>query len=712
MPLSELAYRGWQEASKWIERVAPGQQVDPLALLSVQAPELASAEAAVRMLRDRAATRFFAGLADDSVASALAARLPQVGVDIIADANALVEGRFNLLGYSLLWFGDPIDWHLDPVWSRRAPMDHWSAVDPLDPATVGDSKIVWELNRHQWLARLGQAWALTGDDRYARAAVETIDNWLEANPPGLGVNWTSSLEVGYRLMSWCWMATFLRHSPLVTGEWLLKLLAAIWFHATHIRRFLSYYFSPNTHLTGEALALVYAGTLFPEFRDAARWRELGSRILVSESHAQLTADSVHFEQSTCYHRYTVETYLQFLLLAARNGLAIPPSLGDRVARMVEFLVAIRRPDGSIPFIGDGDGGALLQLVERPSGDASGVFAVAAALFGRPDFAWAAGSPPPELYWLMGLDAVRSLESMPAAPPSEAASGVFPSGGYAIMRSGWDREAHQLIVDVGPLGCPISSGHGHADLLSVQCSVFGEPVLVDAGTYCYTAEAPWRNFFRGTAAHSTVIVDSQPQATPAGPFGWHEHPRARLGKWHSDATFDFLEASHDAYLSLPDPVRIRRRVIFVKPHYWIVVDDLGGRSSHVVDLTFQFAPLEVTLGPHPWARARTPRGRALWLASFPAGPVRAAIKCGELSPIRGWISTDYGQRQPAPMLIYSSDVMLPWRMITLLLPDPQAAAAPPPVHPIYDDTGLPTGLTFERPRRSVRFDDHAVLVTSE
>ncbi|MCV5714780.1 heparinase II/III-family protein, partial [Escherichia coli] len=75
-----------------------------------------------------------------------------------------------------------------------------------------------------------------------------------------------------------------------------------------------------------------------------------------------------------------------------------------------------------------------------------------------------------------------------------------------MRSGWEPDAHHAIIDIGPIGCPVSGGHGHADLLSLQCSIFGEPCLVDAGTYSYGAEPAWRDFFRSTAAHSTVVVD--------------------------------------------------------------------------------------------------------------------------------------------------------------------------------------------------------------
>jgi hypothetical protein len=242
---------------------------------------------------------------------------------VIVAATRLIERRFNLLGYRSLSFGDPVDWHLDPVSSRRAPLVHWSRLDPLDSAVVGDSKVVWELNRHQWVVHLAQAWTLTRDERYAAECVSMIESWIGANPIGIGINWASSLEVAYRLMSWCWVATLIRDAPAVTGSLALTLLAAVWAHARHVRRYLSHSFSPNTHLTGEALGLFYAGVLFPDFRDAAQWRDLGMRVLLDQSSAQLSRDGVHFELSTCYHRYTVETYLQFALLATRNGVPVP-----------------------------------------------------------------------------------------------------------------------------------------------------------------------------------------------------------------------------------------------------------------------------------------------------------------------------------------------------------------------------------------------------
>ena len=710
MSLTEMAYRGRQEASKWLERLPRiGWPANPGAALADHAPDLADHLAALQILRETAPRRFFAGVQDPRVLEMLRERLPDECGDIVAAATDTIAGRrFDLLGYKGLSFGDPIDWHLDPVWARRSPLVHWSRIDPLDPETVGDSKIVWEINRHQWIVRLAQAWALTGDERYAEACIASIGAWLDANPPGIGINWASSLEVALRLMSWCWTLMLLRDSPSLTGEFLTKALSAIWVHAAHVRRYLSYYFSPNTHLTAEALGLFYAGTLFREFLDAERWRETGTRILISESHWQIGSDGVHVEESTCYHRYTIEIYLHFLLLAARNGVTVPSQLVDRLRQMVEFLLAMRRPDGSIPAVGDADGGFLLPLARRGPADGRGVFASAAALFRRSDFAWAADGLAPEVLWLQGLAGSSAFDALQPAPPAGPASRVFPAGGYAIMRNKWERDGHQMIVDIGPLGCSVSAGHGHADLLSLQCSIFGEPCIVDAGTCCYTPQPEWRDYFRSTAAHSTIVVDGQSQSEPSGVFGWRRCPRVRLREWHSDPQLDFLDADHSAFLGLPEPISHRRRVTFVKPGYWIVIDDLLGASRHQVDLAFQFAPMSLTLGPGRWARAQTPRGRVLWVSAFASASVRTTIKCGEVLPARGWISTDYGQRSPAPMLIYSASVVLPWRVLTVLVPDANGHSSPPQVRLIYDDDDLPAGLTFDQSGWSVRVDERVVL----
>jgi len=272
-----------------------------------------------------------------------------------------------------------------------------------------------------------------------------------------------------------------------------------------------------------------------------------------------------------------------------------------------------------------------------------------------------------------------------------------------MRSGWERDAHHLTFDVGPVGDPMNGGHGHADLLSIQCSVFGEPYLVDAGTYCYAGDRQWRDFFRSTAAHSTVVVDGMGQAIPAGPFHWQSRPSARLHRWSSTERFDLADAEHEAYRHLADPVTHRRRVLFVKPRYWVVMDDLEGAAEHRLELRFQFAPMPVTVDSALWARAAGPGGHGLLIRPFASVPLKAEVVEGELAPIRGWVSPNYGQRQPAPVLTYTTVTHLPLRIVTLLFPAEDSSVPFPTVFGLAGDGPGPVGLVFGGGQEWVRFE---------
>jgi hypothetical protein len=717
---AELACRARQAAAKRLDALGLGgpRTLGGASLARRLAPAparaVAGAEQGARMLlagfRAAAPHRFFAGAASDAVVDVLDRRMPEARAAVLAEAERIGAGRFDLLGYRELDCGEPVDWHADPVSGRRAPRVHWSRIDPLDPG-IGDSKVIWELNRHQWLVRLAQAYRLTGDERYAKALAETVRAWIEANPRGIGINWASSLELALRVIAWSWALVLVRDAEALVPDLFAAMLDGVAAQAAHVERHLSHYFAPNTHLTGEALGLLYAGVLFPELAGASRWRAAGTGILVGESGRQILADGVEFEQSTCYARYTAEIYLHAVALAARAGRPLPAAVATRLTRLLDALLALRRPDGALPRIGDDDGGRLLPLARRAPDDAGDVFSTAAVLFGRPDYAWAAGRLAPETLWLLGPGAADAFDGLrPAAPGG--ASRVLPDGGYVVMRSGWDARAHQLIFDVGPLGDLVAPGHAHADLLSVQCSGFGEPCVVDPGTFCYTADAVWRDHFRGTAAHGTVLVDGAGQAAAAGPFAWRSLPRARLARWHATAAWELADAEHTGYGRLPDPVTHRRRVAFVRSRYWIVADDLHGRRAHHVAVRFQFAPMRLSVEAGGWVRAVGPSGRGLLLNAFAAVPLAREVREGELRPPRGWVSPDYGARRPAPLLSLEATAALPLRVLTLLFPVDDAAAPPPRVRVVGGERGEPAGLALVDREEVVVFHDRELELRGE
>ena len=580
---------------------------------------------------EAAPARFFEGAVSPDVPGELRRRTREAEAALVGEAESVLAGRFDLLGYRGLSFGDPLDWHLDPVSGKRAPLVHWTDVDFLDAGRVGDSKVIWELNRHQWLVRLGQAYRMTGDERYAERFAAVIGEWTRANPPGVGINWASSLEVAFRIISWSWAVDAVprlagarrpgcssrssRAWPATRPTWSAISRATTRRTRTSPARpsgsSMPVWYFPSCAARGGGSA---SDTGFSSTSSTGRCCPTGS---TSSGRPATTATR---SRSTCTS------------CCSPRGTTcrLPREIAERLEDMVDVLLALREPDGSMPAIGDADGGSLLPLAPRQRGDLRGVFAVAAAVFPRPDYAWAAEGPAPRR---CGSAAPRAPPSESLAPraPESAASLLLAEGGYGVMRSGWDRRAHQLVFDTGPLGCPVSAGHGHADLLGVQCTVFGEATIADPGTFCYTAEPAWRDFFRGTAAHSTVRVDGLDQAVPRGPFSWQARPSARLLRWVTTESLDVADAEHDAYARLADPVTHRRRVLWIKPRYWIIIDDLGGAATHDVELRFQFAPIEVTLDPALWARAHTASGPGLFIHPFSTAPLTAEVVAGGMSP---------------------------------------------------------------------------------
>ena len=220
--------------------------------------------------------------------------MPEQVEAITKNAEKICEHRFNLLGYEDLDYGREIDWHLDRVHGKRAPRDLWFKVKYLDFASVGDAKVTWELNRHQHLVTLAKAYRLSNDSRFASELLAQWQHWHKENPYPMGINWASSLEVAFRSLSWIWVYFLLEGTPAMTPEFRQQWLRAMALSGRHIERYLSTYFSPNTHLLGEAVALFFIGTLCPELRSSSRWKKKGWEIVLAGIAAPSKAGRILF----------------------------------------------------------------------------------------------------------------------------------------------------------------------------------------------------------------------------------------------------------------------------------------------------------------------------------------------------------------------------------------------------------------------------------
>ena len=246
---AEIVYRSWQEAHKTMARLSStvsdaeyqppvvfdhlrsDRGCDDIIRLFKSGHDGRAAEALLQRFLVFAPARFFAGASEDLIPDLVSSDCPLERNRIIESAEAILRGQFSILGYGMLNFGSPIDWHFDPVSGVRSPRLHWSRIHALDPDQVGDSKVIWEVNRHQWMLDLGQAYRLTGDEHYAREFSQNLRSWMQTNPAGIGINWSSSLEVAIRMMSWSWALLLFRDSAALTPALFTEIMGWLRVHA-------------------------------------------------------------------------------------------------------------------------------------------------------------------------------------------------------------------------------------------------------------------------------------------------------------------------------------------------------------------------------------------------------------------------------------------------------------------------------------------------
>lgn len=568
----ELFTRASQEAYGWSERAS-------LRLGYRRTPTIRNAHSAF-------AQPFFVGVTHaQKTVAALRQSAPFDAEQVIRRATALERGEIALLGYGYVNIGTNPDWQRDPFAGLTAPMVHWKTLPYLDRTVVGDHKVVWEISRHQYFVTLGQAWQYTRDERWPRLFVQLIQSWLDKNPPGIGMNWASSLEVSYRAISWIWAMQLMHDANVVDAALKHRVLQSLHAHAQHLERYLSTYFSPNTHLTGEALGLFYVGTQCPQLSRAKRWADLGAGVLEDALAFQVLPDGVYFEQATQYHRYTIDIYLHYLLLARRAERQPAPVVERKLHGLFDVLLHLSRGDGTIPLMGDDDGGRLVQLDDRLPHDVRSLLAMGAVVLQRSDLAYAGRGDDVAMCWMLGADAPAMRDALVAAPPATTAQ-AFVQGGLYTMRDGWNSDDAHVAIDAGPHGA-LSFGHSHADALSMELTLGGRPLFVDAGTYTYVGEE--RDAFRTTAAHNTVEIDATSTSKPDSAFRWSTVAHARATGWVSDAGFDYFSGTHDGYATLSSPVEHERDVMRVTHGLWIVRDSLRSLGEHDAVLRWHCAP---------------------------------------------------------------------------------------------------------------------------
>jgi hypothetical protein len=579
------------------------------------------------------------------------ARFPDAAGSIVSAADRVLRHEFDLLGSGCVDLGPKLPWHTDFKSGREWPMGYSPRLQYIEFDRPSDVKTPWELSRCQHFTTIGQAYWLTGDERYAQEFADEVSDWIARNPWAHGVNWACAMDVALRAVSWIWGFHFFGDSRACQPPaFRSALLRALYLHGDYIANHLERGEVNGNHYLCDGVGLVFLGTFFRATHKGREWLRIGTDIVETEIFNQTSADGVDFEKSTAYHRLVLEAFLTSHLLLALHDEPTSSEWMTRLGRMLEYVEAYTRPDGTIPLIGDADDGRIQKLGVQDINDHRYLLSAGAVLFERGDFKRAAGSFADEAFWLLGPGGAERFDAL-AVATTPVASKAFDDGGFYVLRT--DR-AH-VIVDCGEVGMHGRGGHGHSDITSLEVWLDGMNLVTDCGAYLYTASREWRNRFRSTSFHNVVQVDGEELCRLISPDDlWHLRDDARPQKvaWRWGDRADYFSGGHDGYARLDPPVLVTREVLLIKQGPDVLVrDSIDGRGSRTLVWRFHLDPALGAEMDRGDVRLRG-AGRDAWFQIVEGAP-------GSTAAIEdGWVSPTYGVREQTKVVTITARTALP------------------------------------------------------
>jgi len=582
-----------------------------------------------------------------------------------------IFGNFDVKNYSYLFSNDyePIDWHIDFKSGYRWDKRLWYKKIQYGKDLGADIKVPWELSSFYHFVTLGQAYFLTGDEKYTKEFIYQTIDWIENNPPQFGVNWICTMNAAIRVTNWVLGFSYFKESSFINKKFFLKFIKNLYIHGKHIIGNLEYGILTSNHYIADIVGLAYLGMMLKDFKGARNWLDFGVNEFINEMKKQVYPDGVDFEASTCYHRLVLELFFYPTLFIIKNSSyfdennfveagekVFGKNYMDKLYKMFEFVLFSLKPNGKMPQLGDNDSGRLHIFRNREVLDTRYLLCMGAVFFKEPKFKVKEFGFCEEALWVFGKDGYDIWNNLESKSINGIGSRSFPNAGWYILR----KDKNYMIVSFGTNGQNGNGGHAHNDKLSFELSVGGKDILVDPGTYIYTPIPYWRNKFRSTLFHNTVVVDGveQNRFNDKSLFFLENDAKCKINLWKTTERYDFLDVEHYGYRRLKFPVIHRRQIYYDKNEdYWIVRDLLTGEGKHKFDWCFHIAK-NVIIDIDENSLTVTINDSINDEKNIKLKLIPLDIDGFQFFKFNSWLSYGYGEKVSSIMLGYSKTTNIP------------------------------------------------------
>jgi len=492
---------------------------------------------------------------------------------------------------------------------------------------------------------LTDAYNITGDEKYARKAMELIKRRIDVWGPfpkafyyeggypneyytdgsagvsGSAPSWNRCSGTRQGLIEALWgMLCATGGSEAITDRERIETLKLTVLMTRYVQNVRAY---ANGNQPKYAW-LIRTRSWLPEFTEIVDMSENGIYALTAFLEFCHYPDGGYYE--LCYYRHGI--FAQAARDAAAHGSDVTAYL-DKLLPAFYFNMWLTKPMGNFPWINDAGGGKNVDYAEPSPPGYAGL-----GLKSYPDDPW------------LKYSYSFGKEGEPPQPTSKN----FPWSGFMVMRSGWQPDDLYLVFDGGRS----TGSHQHQDQMNVICAAYGSTLLGDNGYVGTGFRAPDRtHYISHPRGHNLVLVDQAKQTSnyPSGKYlagwrAWGDEPIPNY--WLSAAGYDYAETTYDRSYrkyeadgssEILQLVKQQRRVLFLKPStgtpYWILYDIVQPKDEqaddHELQLLFHFTPTSSAKIVESGTAARNtaekagllvlPRSDKTWQASVVRGDAR-------------------------------------------------------------------------------------------
>jgi hypothetical protein len=451
---------------------------------------------------------------------------PQEMDSVFARATSLLRNIIRPWGDFEVDFGSKVDFNREIGQSGKYGFHYWWWSKPLLVAYV--------VNRDQrYLSKFDELFHQWYDQR--NAITNGFPN-LDVVYYELGLGVRNRLFIEYYLLPY-------EERPWQTHLQMLKTMlgAGRWLY--ELQRWEGY--RPGNWQVHGAYMLAQLALVFPEFKESQEWLAIALQRMSEHLRQDFYEDGGHSERAP--RNYTMATYmafrnLYFLLSSYHSGDELAAEIRHRMGNTIDWWMSMLAPTGEIPAINDSHRGAFPTFILQDG----------AEFFRKP---YVNGV----LKNLFGVDAKNVSRSLPSFT-----SRHMPESGFTVMRSDWTSSALYMNLNYGKF----AGFHTHNDLLDFEIYAYGKALAVDAGlglTYDDSLYVPW---YQSSRAHNMVTVNDRNIE--------RKETEGTNIVWNSGAMLDYFSGEHDGYKS--QGVHVERRIAFVKPLYWVIVDRMDCKKG--------------------------------------------------------------------------------------------------------------------------------------